>query len=501
MTDAYPSPQPKKDLSGNAIIPDAGSSAGPALHPKHAEWLGKRGIQSAIAQRLGVTTQSDMSGNWLVFPYRLDGALVNRKYRLTSEKQHRMDKAGRLCLWNAECLRSDRVRNGGSVIITEGEFDALVAMQCGFPDSVSVPNGAPSERIDDPVNSNRYRFLYEHESDLASVKEFILATDADAPGRALAHDLAAILGPERCRFVSYPEGAKDLNEVMLRDGQRAVVELVTAAKPYPVSGLYRFSDFPEAPPVQGMDTGIECLDDKMQIVLGTLTVFTGYSNMGKSTVINTIAAHCISRGVPICIGSFETMPKPILIDGIARAMIGCGQHEFNRHPDRKSAEDVIEKHVTIISNALDEELEFDIDTLLDTVRTAVIRDGVRVVIIDPWNELEHKKQRDETTTEYVGRAIRKVKAFAKRHNVAFWIVAHPTKPIKGTNTMPSLYDISDSANWANKADYGLVYHRRDKTVNEAQLAVVKVRMGLPGSVDVATVKFDHRVGRITDLLA
>ncbi len=489
------------DSSGTAITPAAALQGQPTLHAKHKEWLGKRGIQSDIAEGMGVSTKMDSRGNWLVFPYRLDGQIVNRKYRMTAEKQHEMDGNGKLCLWNAECMRSDRVRGGGSVIITEGEFDAMIAMQCGFPDAMSVPNGAPTKRIDDPVNSNRYRFLWESENDLAQVKEFILATDADGPGCTLAHDLAAILGPERCRFITYPDGTKDLNEVFQRDGHRAVVELINHAKPYPVSGLYRFSDFPDAPPVQGMDTGIECLNDKMQIVLGTMTVFTGYSNMGKSTVINTIVAHCISRGVPVCIASFETMPKPILIDGIARALLGCSQHEFDRNPQRDEAYACIEDRVTVISNALDDDLEFDIDTFLDTARTAVLRDGVRVVILDPWNELEHKKRRDETTTEYVGRAIRKAKAFAKRHNVSFWIVAHPTKPIKGTNSMPSLYDISDSANWANKADYGLVYHRPDKTVNEAQLAVVKVRMGLPGKVDMATVKFDHRVGRITEINA
>src|SRR3546814_4372844 len=30
------------------------------------------------------------------------------------------------------------------------------------------------------------------------------------------------------------------------------------------------------------------------------------------------------------------------------------------------------------------------------------------------------------------------------YNVAFWIVAHPTKPQKGTNQIPSLYDVSRS---------------------------------------------------------
>ena len=56
---------------------------------------------------------------------------------------------------------------------------------------------------------------------------------------------------------------------------------------------------------------------------------------------------------------------------------------------------------------------------------------------------------------------------------------------------PSLY-----WHFANKADYGLVYHRPDKTVNEASLAVVKVRMGLPGECGVERVMFDHRTSRI-----
>lgn len=486
------------DLHGSATTAD---SPARTLHPRHAEWLASRGIQSDIAEEMGVTTRSDSRGNWLVFPYTLDDRVVNRKFRMTAEKRHEMDKNGTLCLWNAECLRSQHVAKGGSVIITEGEFDTLIALQCGFPSACSVPNGAPAERMDDPVNSNRYRFLWESQADLEQVREFVLATDGDAPGRILAHDLAAILGPERCRFVEYPDGCKDLNEIFMKHGQGGVVAAIERAKPFPVQGLYDFADFPDLPPVQGMDTGIDVLNENMQIVLGTLTVFTGYSNMGKSTVINTIAAHCVSRGVPVCIASFETMPRPILMDGIAKALIGCQPAEYYNHPQRPTACDQVNRMVKVISNALDEELEFTIESFLETARIAVLRDGCKLIVLDPWNELEHKRGRDETLTEYVGRAIRKVKAFAKRHNVSFWIVAHPTKPIKGSNAAPSLYDISDSAHWANKADYGLVYHRPDREVNEADLMVVKVRMGLPGNVAATKVKFDYRVSRITGIAA
>jgi twinkle protein len=488
------------DMSGAATTPDAGSP-GPTLHPRHREYLSARGIQSDIAEELGVSTRSDQRGNWLVFPYRLNGVLVNRKFRKTADKQHEMDTGGKLCLWNAEALRLPQVERGGSVIITEGEFDALVAIQCGFKAAVSVPNGAPSSRIDSPLESNRYGFMWETQDDLERVKKFVLATDNDTPGLMLAHDLAAILGPERCQFVTYPDGCKDLNEVLQTGGVEAVCRVINQAKPFPVKGLYSMSDFPDEPPLRGMETGIECLNDKLEIVLGTLTIFTGYSNMGKSTVMNTILAHAVDRGVTCCAASFETKPKPILRDGIAKAMLGCSDYEFTTHPERQAAYGAIEQHIKIISNALDEELEFDIDAFLETARVSVLRDGARIILLDPWNELEHKRNRDESLTEYVGRAIRRVKAFARRYNVAFWIVAHPTKPQKGVNQMPSLYDVSDSANWSNKADYGLVYHRPDKTINEAQLAVVKVRMGLPGHCGVETVKFDHRFSRVNALAA
>lgn len=468
------------------------------LHDRHKDFLTKRGIQSDIAEAMEVSTFSDGAGNWLAFPYRLDGEIVNRKFRLTSEKQHRMDKGGKLCLWNAEALRLPQViDHGGAVVITEGEFDTLIAIQCGFKASVSVPNGAPAERVDDPANSKRYSFLWESLADLERVKSFVLATDGDGPGRMLAHGLASILGPERCRFVEYPEGTKDLNEAFLKYGLPGVVNAIDSAKPFPVRGLYSMSDIPDAPPIQGMNTGIACLDELMQIVLGTFVVVTGYSNMGKSSLLNTVVAHCVEKFVPVCIGSFETPAKPILRDGIAKALIGCSSHEFETHKHRQWAYDEIEEHVKIISNALDEDLELGIEAFLETARIAIIRDGVKLIILDPWNELEHKRGRDETGTEYIGRAIRKVKAFAKRYDVAFFIVAHPTKPMRGQDAAPGLYDISDSANWANKADYGLVYHRPDKTVNSAELSVVKVRMGLPGKIEKTIVKFDYRTSRIT----
>jgi len=460
------------------------------IEEPHRKWLEARAIPSDLAERLGLTTVTRDNAKWLSIPYLHDGAIVNRKYRRTSQKQHSMDKGGKLCLWNAECLSGV-----GEVIITEGEFDALAVMASGFERVVSVPNGTSASEASDPFTGNAYAYMWEHEAALKGIESFVLATDGDKPGQALAKGLAAILGPERCKFISYPEGCKDLNEVLVKHGDREVVKLIASAKPYPIAGLYKLSQFPEAAEVQSMATGIAALDAHMSLALGTFTVFSGYSNMGKSTVLNSIIAHCIDRDVPVCVASFETAPKPILRDGIARALLGCSFHELPRHPRKQEAYDQIERRLSVISNALDDESDIDVETYIELARAAAVRDGAKLIILDPWNELEHKRAPNETETDYIGRAIRALKRFARRSNVALWVVAHPTKP-QGRDGAPGLYDIAGSANWANKADYGLIYHRPDKTVNAGTLNVVKVRMGLPGECGIVNVRMDETTSRI-----
>jgi len=466
------------------------------LHPKHLEWIEARGLDPELADKMGLHTRSDAQGHWLRIPYRENGEPVNHKWRLTSEKQHRMDGNGApLLLWNADCLNDPKVRNQQApVVITEGEWDAMAAMQAGFQFVVSVPNGAPAETTADLETSARYAWVDRHAEALKDVREFIIAADADQPGYNLAADLVGLLGPERCRFVEYPFPCKDLNEVLLEYGKARVVDCITTARPYPVQGLYTIDDFPEKGEVRAYSVGVQPIADLIAIVPGTLTIVTGYANMGKSTMMNAIIGHAMANHFPVCVASFETDVKPILRDGLRTAILGCSQHDLNRM-DLTEVDEMIRQRLTIISQAVDEDMEMDLGMLLDLCRTAVIRHGAKMFVLDPWNELEHKRRKDETETDYISRALRAIKRFAKQYDVAFWIVAHPTKPQHGFKGIPGLYDISGSANWANKADYGLTYHRPKFKENLAKILVSKVRMGLPGRRDEVEVTFDFRTSR------
>lgn len=467
-----------------------------ALHPKHQEWIETRGIDAELAAKFGLETVNREGKNWLAVPYLEGGERVNCKYRLTSEKDFRMEPGAPLALWNADCLSDPRLRNGqASVVITEGEMDALAVYQAGHPFVVSIPNGAPAQATADLDSAKRYDWVDRHAAQLAEVREFIIAADDDQAGWNLRADLVALLGADRCRFIEYPALCKDLNDVLVDLGPERVVECITTARPFPVQGLYTVDDFPERGEVRSYDIGVAPIDDMIRIVPGTLTVLTGYANMGKSTLMNAIIAHAMVNHFPVCVASFETAVKPILIDGLKLAILGCPKHEAPRHPDLEYANDLIRGRLSIISQTVDEDTEMDLDRFLELCRVAVVRHRVKMVVLDPWNELEHKRRRDETETDYIGRAIRSIKRFAVQNDVAFWVVAHPTKPHEGHKKIPGLYDISGSANWANKADYGLTYHRPDFKENLAKIVVNKVRMGLPGQRDIAEVTFDYRDSR------
>lgn len=488
---ASPSRPPMVACSGTAT-----TAAGPEpfIHPRHREWIEARGIAPELIGKFGIGTKHEGGANWISVPYIERGRVVNHKYRTVQDKRHMMDDGAPLILWNHDVLLE---KSNQPVIVTEGEWDALAAMTSGFSRVVSVPNGAPQTQQERIEEAKRYEFIRRSADLLDQVEKFILATDNDGPGRILAADLARLLGPERCWHIEYPFGVdqpcKDLNEVLMNFGPAGVTEVLNSAKPYPVMGLYSLDEFPEPPPVIDLPVGIDGLSDLFRITLGTFTVITGWAGHGKTSLLMALLANALKAGVSTAIGSFETLPRPILQRRLRAAIYGCSESEGRCHRQGE-ADDLIRSRLRVIAhNPREDGGELDIETIIELARIAVLRDGIRLLILDPWNEIEHKRGRDETETDYVSRSIRMLKRFAKSYDCAVWLVAHPRKPSSDGNPKPpSLYDLAGSANFANKADYGVTVHRDDLTSNLIDVRVVKVRMGLPGKVGRVTLALNHR---------
>lgn len=502
------------------------------INPKVINWFEGRGIGAETVSRMGIysATRADTgdeagavmphpAGNIIVFPFVEGDRVVAEKYRAAG-KRFWQKKGGRKTFYNSDVLDDPALFDDpaksrtatASLLITEGEMDCLTAIECGYPYAVSVPDGAPPARDKDgnlivvpetasdidPANDDKFRCIPNNLDRLNRVKRIIIAADADEPGRRLAAELVRRLGRVRCLFVSYPDGCKDLNEVLMRLGHAEVIRVIQSAQPYPVSGLYRLSELPREPDLETVSTGFGRLDDHIRLYFPSLTVITGLAGGGKSTFANQMAAQIAWRNAwHFGIASFEMRIRPFVTDTLIAAYLGRPKRDWTDF-DREEAEAWIERRFSFIAPEPDDEAPHDVDWLLQRAQAAVIRHGMRALIIDPWNEIEHARRRDESISEYTGRAIRSLKSFGRNFDCAVIVVAHPTK--SGAEKAPDkigLYDVSDSAHFANKADLGVVIARRGEHEGDVVTAVMvrKVRYqpetGRPGKVELS---FDRSTG-------
>lgn len=122
------------------------------------------------------------------------------------------------------------------------------------------------------------------------------------------------------------------------------------------------------------------------------------------------------------------------------------------------------------------------------LRFFVARYGIRGLVMDPYNEIDHRRRSNTSETEYVSQMLTKVKRFAQHYDVHVWLVAHPRQLHNWQpNQCPSLYDISGSAHFVNKCDAGLVVHRNWDTESGGDprnvgIMVMKMRNKTAGKI-------------------
>jgi len=166
----------------------------------------------------------------ICFPYKLNGEIVNVKYR-SGEKHFIQEK-------NAEKIffGLDRIsKNETTLIIVEGEIDCLSFYEIDYKFAVSIPDGAP------PLNSKNFNHKFDYlkncKDEISKIEKFIIAVDSDEPGKVLERELARRLGFDRCYSVTYPDGCKDANNVLINHGKDGLIKLIGSAKPFDSQGL------------------------------------------------------------------------------------------------------------------------------------------------------------------------------------------------------------------------------------------------------------------------
>lgn len=410
-----------------------------------------RGLDPETLARHGVR-DSKVRGRGRVaieIPVFRDGVEVNAKYRtICGEKEFSQTKGAPKIMFNHDCMR-EWAESKSPLLICEGELDALSAIQCGYL-AVSVCNGAPSQTSTE--GGNKYDYL----ETVPSGGTIIICSDSDAPGQNLLHDLALRLGRQRCKWVKYPKGCKDLNDALRIYGERGVRATIDNAQWMEIDGLYHMG---ELPPLEEPEYKQGLLPIK--ICKGDFWVITGIPGMGKTHFTNFVAYEVAKSGWHVTFASFEQKPQTrhkhnLRSLALERSAHGAMPDEL-AHVDRW-----IDDHFTFI--VPNRKSERDLVWLMERMQAAVLRKSTDMFIIDPWNELEADLDKSTTQSDYIKHAIMELKHFAEDYRVVVMVVAHPTKQ-RGKDgappPVPTLYDIEDSRHWYGKADVGLVVHLQD----------------------------------------
>ena len=281
------------------------------------QWAADRGISRSTLERAGVGSgmaRMPEAGECevIAFPYRRNGTVINVKYRALKAKSFKQQEGGELRFWNLDDVLRDKSER---VYITEGEMDALALLEAGAPMSevISVPNGAPIRVSDKPDEMGRYRYVDAGlEEGLSNCKKFVLATDNDAPGRALREDLVRLLGAARCYFVEWPGDIKDANQFLAKNGAADLAMFLEEdVREWPVTGLYGLLDIPEPPPLEIWRPGFPAWESKLAFAARTVSVVTGHPGHGKTTLmVQILYQTCRDYEIKAPIASFETRAKP-----------------------------------------------------------------------------------------------------------------------------------------------------------------------------------------------
>lgn len=438
----------------------------------------------------------------LGFPVYINMTLVNVKYLdirwqpgSESPKWWQMSKdlGTKILPWGLQSLQfeSDQPKQ---VIWTEGEIDRLTWLSAGYKNVLSEPQGAPNPEAKEFKDKFAYMDDPYFKSVMADVELIIFSTDNDEPGRVLKYHLSLMFGREKCKYINYPVGYKDVNEVWQGEpkknlpalGQEGIDECYRNLSSFPVRGVIRPQDVREELEAiaangftPGYGIGEPAIDNLFTLKGKQLSVWTGIPSVGKSVVVRWYLSRFVSQNAKDDLkwGMFTPENRPVSREQAKLAEVTAGK-AFRRGLGNSMTEELrskvmrhIQKYFFFIAP---DKLNFEtwngkistdrmntMESLMQYIIYLKKTENIFGFVIDAWNKIEHEQPKNQTETTFVSKQLDYLINFIDFYDLHCILIAHPTKIEKvGINyRMPCLYDIKGSSAWKEKPDLGVILHR------------------------------------------
>lgn len=434
--------------------------------------LNKRSIEYAFSRGLTEETllkaECGSTDTHIAFPHwDCDGKLVLVKYWSCDDQKHMFTNADPVPVLFAKKL-VDPVKSGSTLIICEGQWDALTWIQLGYP-AVSIPSGA-----------NNHDWISEDWNFLNCFSQIYLDFDDDQIGREAEAVVKTRLGIERCRSIRYR--FKDANDALKAGEEQVLHDAYAAARDAPIDKIVVVND---------VRTQVRDRLNKTHLQGGVplflpqvpfefrpheVTFWYGLTSHGKSSALSNQICYAASRGKMCMMASFE-QASPMTIAGMLT--------QFTADPDIGGSSHFDEALDALTSRVLffDAMERANPDELIATMTMAHKQMGVTEFVVDNIITLEVDRQ-DNTAQASVADKFR---IFAARYPVHVHEVGHPRKPSDGSSKPPAIQDIRGASEWGDMA-HNIICVWRD--VEKAQKMS---EMRDEGMDPIEIMKFDREI--------
>jgi twinkle protein len=208
----------------------------------------------------------------------------------------------------------------------------------------------------------------------------------------------------------------------------------------------------------GLSTGLSVLDGNLMPQKGYLMVVSGYAGAGKSEFVDAMLQNMgLLHNWKSLLYSPENFPVEDHMQKLSERYVGKRWQKMTQK-EKQQAYALINRYF----NWVQPDVLINIHQMLDMASSLADSGKLQCLVIDPWNQMSHKRR--DRVDEYLSDALAHILHFARSKGILVIIVAHPKNPTKGKDgklPIPGMYDINEGAMWRNKADYGVMIHRPD----------------------------------------